>query len=120
MTLTMKILRILSDGQRRTVDELCGATGATRDQIRAAIQNAKRYNDCVDSDRVTVITYGLTPEGVERARWTPKTNPRKLAAKAANNAKRRATERAAANEIGANAEAARNLSSAFWGMKEAA
>lgn len=93
MTLTMTIIKIMADGQPRSLDELAEITGRTRPEVVAAMGAIRRQNWA--KGQPAVVRYVLTPAGMERSKWTSRTDPDRLARKAARYAKARQDKREA-------------------------
>jgi len=64
-SLTLTIVRILTDGVARSNDELAEMTGRTREEVRWALIGLKQHKFAVSEP----VRYRITPAGMKRAEW---------------------------------------------------
>ena len=110
MTLTATLTRIMADGRPYSISDLMEKTGKQRKHVAHALQGLLKQS-CVKSDPVR---YSLTAAGLEKSVREPKTDPRRLALKAAREARNRAA-RQDADGIVAQAKAKPHALHGIWG-----
>ena len=93
-SLTLTIVRLLTDSKARSNDELAVETGRSREEVRWALIGLKKHR-YVESEPVR---YRVTPAGTQRAQWKYKNPERQayLAEYRQRRKERQAREKAAA------------------------